>query len=183
MVNVSQGTMRNLARSSCSGTWSRLPIRYFDTHAHGDIMSVYTNDVDTLRQLMSQSIPQVINSSVTILTSFVSMLVLDVPLTLHHTGDDRCHALGHLQDCGKILHAILREQQKDLGIVNGYIEEMMDGQKVVKVFCHEEKEPGTVPRSQSGSCAESADKANTFSNITHARQREPWKLSAMCCAR
>ena len=81
MVNISQGTMRHL-REELFQHMESLPIRYFDTHAHGDIMSVYTNDVDTLRQLMSQSIPQVINSSVTIVTSFVSMLILDVPLTI-----------------------------------------------------------------------------------------------------
>ena len=81
MVNISQGTMRNL-RVELFRHMESLPIRYFDTHAHGDIMSIYTNDVDTLRQLMSQSIPQVINSGVTILTSFISMLVLDIPLTV-----------------------------------------------------------------------------------------------------
>ena len=81
MVNISQGTMRNL-RVALFQHMESLPIRYFDTHAHGNIMSVYTNDVDTLRQLMSQSIPQVINSGVTIVTSFVSMFILDIPLTI-----------------------------------------------------------------------------------------------------
>lgn len=132
MVNVSQGTMRNL-RIELFRHMESLPIRYFDTHAHGDIMSVYTNDVDTLRQLMSQSIPQVINSSVTILTSFVSMLVLDVPLTLITLA-----AIGVMLFVTSRIAAkssmYFARQQKDLGIVNGYIEEMMDGQKVVKVF-------------------------------------------------
>ena len=136
MVNVSQGTMRNL-RIELFRHMASLPIRYFDTHAHGDIMSVYTNDVDTLRQLMSQSVPQVINSSVTILTSFVSMLVLDVPLTLITLA-----AIGVMLFVTSRIAAkssmYFARQQKDLGIVNGYIEEMMDGQKVVKVFCHEE---------------------------------------------
>ena len=103
MVNISQGTMRNL-RVALFQHMESLPIRYFDTHAHGDIMSVYTNDVDTLRQLMSQSIPQVINSGVTILTSFVSMLVLDIPLTILTLVDDRRHGLCHLEDRGEVLH-------------------------------------------------------------------------------
>ena len=103
MVNVSQGTMRNL-RIELFRHMESLPIRYFDTHAHGDVMSVYTNDVDTLRQLMSQSIPQVINSSVTILTSFVEHAGAGCPVDPHHTGGNRSHALGHLPDCRKVLH-------------------------------------------------------------------------------
>ena len=163
MVNVSQGTMRNL-RIELFRHMESLPIRYFDTHAHGDIMSVYTNDVDTLRQLMSQSIPQVINSSVTILTSFVSMLVLDVPLTLITLA-----AIGVMLFVTSRIAAkssmYFARQQKDLGIVNGYIEEMMDGQKVVKVFCHEEKSLEQF-RILNNQLRESADKANTFSNIS-----------------
>ena len=159
MVNVSQGTMRNL-RIELFRHMESLPIRYFDTHAHGDIMSVYTNDVDTLRQLMSQSIPQVINSSVTILTSFVSMLVLDVPLTLITLA-----AIGVMLFVTSRIAAkssmYFAQQQKDLGIVNGYIEEMMDGQKVVKVFCHEEKSLEQF-RILNNQLRESADKANTM---------------------
>ena len=137
MVNVSQGTMRNL-RVELFRHMEALPIRYFDTHAHGDIMSVYTNDVDTLRQLMSQSIPQVINSGVTICTSFVSMLVLDVPLTFITLVMVLVMLFATSRIAAKS-SAYFAEQQRDLGAVNGYIEEMMDGQKVVKVFCHEEK--------------------------------------------
>ena len=137
MVNVSQGTMRHL-REELFQHMESLPIRYFDTHAHGDIMSVYTNDVDTLRQLMSQSIPQVINSSVTIVTSFVSMLILDVPLTIITLAIIGVMVFTTSKIAAKSSVYFAR-QQKDLGRVNGYIEEMMDGQKVVKVFCHENK--------------------------------------------
>ncbi len=113
-----------------------LPIRYFDTNAHGDIMSVYTNDVDTLRQLMSQSLPQMINSGVTIAATFVSMVALNIPLTLI-TLVMVGVMLFAASKLGGRSAAYFARQQKDLGRVNGYIEEMMDGQKVVKVFCHE----------------------------------------------
>ncbi len=179
MVNVSQGTMRNL-RIELFRHMESLPIRYFDTHAHGDIMSVYTNDVDTLRQLMSQSIPQVINSSVTILTSFVSMLVLDVPLTLITLA-----AIGVMLFVTSRIAAkssmYFAQQQKDLGIVNGYIEEMMDGQKVVKVFCHEEKSLEQF-RILNNQLRESADKANTFSNISMPINANLGNVSYVLCA-
>ena len=129
MVNVSQGTMRNL-RIQLFRHMESLPIRYFDTHAHGDIMSVYTNDVDTLRQLISQSIPQIINSLVTIVTSFASMLILDIPLTLLTLAMIGVMLAVTSRIAGKSAVYFAR-QQKDLGRVNGYIEEMMDGQKVV----------------------------------------------------
>lgn len=179
MVNVSQGTMRNL-RIELFRHMESLPIRYFDTHAHGDIMSVYTNDVDTLRQLMSQSIPQVINSSVTILTSFVSMLVLDVPLTLITLA-----AIGVMLFVTSRIAAkssmYFAQQQKDLGTVNGYIEEMMDGQKVVKVFCHEEKSLEQF-RILNNQLRESADKANTFSNISMPINANLGNVSYVLCA-
>ena len=179
MVNVSQDTMRNL-RIELFRHMESLPIRYFDTHAHGDIMSVYTNDVDTLRQLMSQSIPQVINSSVTILTSFVSMLVLDVPLTLITLA-----AIGVMLFVTSRIAAkssmYFARQQKDLGIVNGYIEEMMDGQKVVKVFCHEEKSLEQF-RILNNQLRESADKANTFSNISMPINANLGNVSYVLCA-
>ena len=179
MVNVSQGTMRNL-RIELFRHMESLPIRYFDTHAHGDIMSVYTNDVDTLRQLMSQSIPQVINSSVTILTSFVSMLVLDIPLTLITLA-----AIGVMLFVTSRIAAkssmYFAQRQKDLGIVNGYIEEMMDGQKVVKVFCHEEKSLEQF-RILNNQLRESADKANTFSNISMPINANLGNVSYVLCA-
>ena len=137
MVNVSQGTMKKL-RDQLFSHMESLPIRYFDTHAHGDIMSVYTNDVDTLRQLMSQSIPQVINSVITMATTAVSMLLLSPPLTVISLLMVCVMAFSASKIGGKS-GAYFSRQQKALGVVNGYIEEMMEGQKVVKVFCHEEK--------------------------------------------
>ena len=137
MVNVSQGTMKKL-RDQLFSHMESLPIRYFDTHAHGDIMSVYTNDVDTLRQLMSQSIPQVINSVITMATTAVSMILLSPPLTVISLLMVCVMAFSASKIGGKS-GAYFSRQQKALGVVNGYIEEMMEGQKVVKVFCHEEK--------------------------------------------
>ena len=137
MVNVSQGTMKKL-RDQLFSHMESLPIRYFDTHAHGDIMSVYTNDVDTLRQLMSQSIPQVINSVITMATTAVSMILLSPPLTVLSLLMVCVMAFSASKIGGKS-GAYFSRQQKALGVVNGYIEEMMEGQKVVKVFCHEEK--------------------------------------------
>ena len=179
MVNVSQGTMRNL-RVELFQHMESLPIRYFDTHAHGDIMSVYTNDVDTLRQLISQSIPQVINSSVTILTSFISMLVLDIPLTIVTLAMIGVMIFVTSKIAEKSA-AYFSRQQKNLGAVNGYIEEMMDGQKVVKVFCHEEKSLEQFRRLNQ-ELRESADKANTFSNITMPINGNLGNISYVLCA-
>ena len=137
MVKVSQATMKKL-RDQLFSHMESLPIRYFDTHAHGDIMSVYTNDVDTLRQLMSQSIPQVINSVITMATTAVSMILLSPPLTVISLLMVCVMAFSASKIGGKS-GAYFSRQQKALGVVNGYIEEMMEGQKVVKVFCHEEK--------------------------------------------
>ncbi len=179
MVNVSQGTMRNL-RIELFQHMESLPIKYFDTHAHGDIMSVYTNDVDTLRQLISQSIPQLINSVVTFLTSFISMLVLDIPLTLLTLAMIGVMLLVTTRIAGKSA-TYFAKQQKDLGAVNGYIEEMMDGQKVVKVFCHEEKSVEQFRRLNE-ELRESADKANTFSNITMPVNANIGNISYVLCA-
>lgn len=120
-----------------------LPIKYFDTHAHGDIMSVYTNDVDTLRQLFSQSIPQIINSAATLVATFISMIVLNIPLTIVTL----VMALVMLRVTtvfSGLSGKYFQKQQRDLGNVDGFIEEMMDGQKVVKVFCHCKGEPGRL---------------------------------------
>ena len=179
MVNVSQGTMRNL-RVELFRHMESLPVRYFDTHAHGDIMSIYTNDVDTLRQLMSQSIPQVINSGVTILTSFASMLVLDVPLTFLTLAMVGVMAFATSKIAEKS-SAYFAKQQKDLGAVNGYIEEMMEGQKVVKVFCHEEKSVEQFRRLNEA-LRDSADKANAFSNITMPVNMSLGNISYVLCA-
>lgn len=179
MVNVSQGTMRNL-RVELFQHMESLPIRYFDTHAHGDIMSIYTNDVDTLRQLISQSIPQLLNSFVTILTSFISMLVLDIPLTLLTLVMIGIMAFVTSKIAAKSA-VYFAKQQKDLGAVNGYIEEMMEGQKVVKVFCHETKSVEQFRRLNQ-ELRESADKANTFSNITMPVNMSLGNISYVLCA-
>ena len=179
MVNVSQGTMKKL-RIELFEHMESLPIRYFDTHAHGDIMSVYTNDVDTLRQLMSQSIPQVINSLVTVVTSFVSMLLLDIPLTLVTLAMVGVMLLVTSKLAGRSASYFSR-QQKDLGTVNGYIEEMMDGQKVVKVFCHEEKAIEQFKK-LNDLLRDSSDKANTFSNITMPVNANLGNISYVLCA-
>ena len=179
MVNISQGTMRNL-RVELFQHMESLPIRYFDTHAHGDIMSVYTNDVDTLRQLISQSIPQVINSLVTVITSFVSMLVLDIPLTLLTLAMIAVMLLVTSRIAGRSALYFSR-QQKDLGAVNAYIEEMMEGQKVVKVFCHEKKSIQQF-RKLNDALRDSADKANTFSNLTMPINANLGNISYVLCA-
>lgn len=179
MVNVSQGTMRNL-RVELFQHMESLPIRYFDTHAHGDIMSIYTNDVDTLRQLISQSIPQLLNSFVTILTSFISMMVLDIPLTLLTLVMIGIMAFVTSKIAAKSA-VYFAKQQKDLGAVNGYIEEMMEGQKVVKVFCHETKSVEQFRRLNQ-ELRESADKANTFSNITMPVNMSLGNISYVLCA-
>ena len=179
MVNISQGTMRNL-RVALFQHMESLPIRYFDTHVHGDIMSVYTNDVDTLRQLISQSIPQVINSSVTIVTSFASMFILDIPLTIITLVVIGVMVFATSKIAAKSSTYFAR-QQKDLGAVNGYIEEMMDGQKVVKVFCHEDKSLEQF-RKLNDELRESADKANTFSNISMPVNANLGNISYVLCA-
>lgn len=179
MVNVSQGTMRNL-RVELFQHMESLPIRYFDTHAHGDIMSIYTNDVDILRQLISQSIPQLLNSFVTILTSFISMMVLDIPLTLLTLVMIGIMAFVTSKIAAKSA-VYFAKQQKDLGAVNGYIEEMMEGQKVVKVFCHETKSVEQFRRLNQ-ELRESADKANTFSNITMPVNMSLGNISYVLCA-
>ena len=179
MVNISQGTMREL-RIQLFTHMESLPIRYFDTHAHGDIMSVYTNDVDTLRQLISQSIPQVINSSVTIVTTFVSMLVLDIPLTVATLAMVGVMIFTASKLGGKSA-VYYEKQQKDLGTVNGYIEEMMQGQKVVKVFCHEEKSLEQF-RKLNEELRESANNANKFANIMMPVNANLGNISYVICA-
>ena len=137
MINVTQGMMMNM-RNELFEHMEKLPIKYFDTHAHGDIMSIYTNDIDTLRQMISQSIPQIINSAITIVSVFVSMLILNIPLTIT-TLVMVSIMLGVTKKVAGFSGNFFVKQQRDLGKVNGFIEEMMDGQKVVKVFCHEEE--------------------------------------------
>ncbi|WP_416386785.1 ABC transporter ATP-binding protein [Blautia producta] len=179
MVYISQGTLRYL-RVDLFTHMESLPIKFFDTHAHGDIMSVYTNDVDTLRQLISQSIPQVVNSAVTIVITFVSMIVLDIPLTLLTLVMIGIMMITTKQLSGKS-GRYFGEQQKNLGRVNGYIEEMMEGQKVVKVFCHEEKSVKDF-RKLNEELRDSADKANTFANIMMPVNGNLGNISYVLCA-
>ena len=162
MINVTQGTLKNL-RNELFEHMERLPIRYFDTHAHGDIMSVYTNDIDTLRQMISMSIPQVVSSAFTIISVFISMLILSVPLTIV-TMIMVAVMVGCSKSAGGMSGKYFLKQQKNLGAVNGYIEEMMNGQKVIKVFCHEEESKENFKK-LNDKLFESADRANTYANI------------------
>ncbi len=162
MVTVSQGTLLRV-RTQLFERMERLPIRYFDQHAHGDIMSVYTNDTDTLRQLISQSIPQTISSAISVVSTFFSMLYLSIPLTLLSLLMVGVMLLTSAKIGGKSSRYFLA-QQRDLGKVNGYIEEMMEGQKVVKVFCHEEQNKHDF-KQLNDQLFDSAYSANKFANI------------------
>lgn len=179
MVNVTQGTLRNL-RNDMFTHMESLPIRYFDTHAHGDIMSIYTNDIDTLRQMISQSMPQFLSSVITIVSVFVSMLILNIPLTLV-----TLFMVGVMLYTTKFFAGTSSryfiKQQQDLGVVNGYIEEMMEGQKVVKVFCHEEESIKDF-NELNDKLFESANKANSFVNYLGPVNGQLGNLSYVACA-
>lgn len=179
MVNVTQGTLRNL-RNDMFTHMESLPIRYFDTHAHGDIMSIYTNDIDTLRQMISQSMPQFLSSVITIVSVFVSMLILNIPLTLV-----TLFMVGVMLYATKFFAGTSSryfiKQQQDLGVVNGYIEEMMEGQKVVKVFCHEEESIQDF-NELNDKLFESANKANCFVNYLGPVNGQLGNLSYVVCA-
>ena len=179
MVTVSQGTMKRL-RVQLFSHMESLPIKYFDTHAHDDIMSVYTNDVDTLRQLISQSIPQTINSVISLVSTLISMIVLDIPLTLVSL-----LMVGVMMfvtsKMSNLSGKYFMQQQKDLGAVNGYIEEMMEGQKVVKVFCHEEKSMEDFEKLNRQLC-DSARNANAVANIIMPINNNLGNISYVLCA-
>ncbi len=162
MVNVTQGTLKRI-RDDMFTHMERLPIKYFDTHAHGDIMSCYTNDTDTLRQMISQSIPQMLSSVITIVSTFISMIVLSIPLTLLIIVMVAV-MVGAVRKIGSQSGKYFIRQQKDLGVLNGYIEEMMEGQKVVKVFCHEEETKKKFYELNNG-LFDSAKNANIYANI------------------
>lgn len=162
MISVTQGVLKEI-RDKMFAHMEKLPIKYFDTHVHGDIMSCYTNDTDTLRQMISQSIPQMMSSSITIVSTFVSMLVLSVPLTLLIVLMVVCMVYVVRFIGGRSGMYFIR-QQKSLGALNGYIEEMMEGQKVVKVFCHEEESKEKFYR-LNDELFDSAKNAHTFANI------------------
>lgn len=179
MVNISQGTMQKL-RIDLFKNMESLPIKYFDTHSHGDIMSVYTNDVDTLRQLLSQSIPQVINSFVTWIATLVSMLSLNIPLTIISLLMSGI-MLAATKKLSTLSGAYFVRQQQDLGSVNGFIEEIMDGQKVIKIFCHEEQSKKDFSILNHKLC-HSADKANRYANILMPINANIGNLSYVLCA-
>lgn len=179
MVNVSQGTMRKF-RDELLANMESLPIKYFDTHAHGDIMSVYTNDVDTLRQLFSQSIPQIINSAATLVATLISMLVLNIPLTIVTLAMSLVMLKVTTVFSG-MSGKYFQKQQKDLGNVDGFIEEMMDGQKVVKVFCHEEQAVSDFKK-LNDQLRDSADKANRYANLLMPINANIGNLSYVLCA-
>ena len=162
MVNISQGTMLRL-RDDLFHKMEALPIQYFDTHAHGDIMSVYTNDVDTLRQMLSQSIPQIINSVLTMTATLVTMLVINPALTVISILT-AVVMLTVTANFSKLSGKYYVRQQQDLGTVDGFIEEMMDGQRVVKVFCHEQAAMEDFHKVNEA-LRHSSDKANGYANL------------------
>ena len=179
LINVGQGTLRNI-RNDLFEKMEALPIKYFDTHAHGDIMSIYTNDIDTLRQLISQSIPQLLNSVITVVSVFVCMLVLDIPLTIV-----TLLMVGLMLFATKKIGAqssrFFLAQQKSIGALNGCIEETMTGQKVVKVFCHEEESLKQF-NELNDQLFESAYQANRFANIMMPVNAQLGNLSYVVCA-
>lgn len=179
MIYVTQGTMRNL-RNDMFGKMEELPIKYFDTHAHGDIMSLYTNDIDTMRQMISQSIPQFLNSTITVVSVLASMFVLDVPLTLV-TLFMVAVMLFAVKKIGSQSSRFFLAQQKALGQLNGCIEETMTGQKVVKVFCHEEESIAEFNQLNDQLC-DSSCQANMFANIMGPVNAQLGNLSYVICA-
>ena len=179
MIYVTQGCLRDL-RNELFEHMQKLPIKYFDTHAHGDIMSVYTNDIDTLRQMVSQSIPQVVNSFVTIVSVFTSMIILSVPLTFVTLLMVVVMLFATKYAAGNSGKYFVKQQQ-NLGKVNGFIEEMMNGQKVVQIFCREEENKRRFKELNDELC-ESADKAHTFTNILGPINAQLGNISYVLCA-
>ncbi len=179
MVYVTQGTLRTL-RVDMFSHMEKLPIRYFDTHAHGDIMSTYTNDIDTLRQMISQSIPQFINSAITIVNVLIYMIILNIPLTILTLVMVAIMLYITKKLAGKS-GSYFMAQQRDIGTVNGYIEEMMNGQKVVKVFCHEEESIKDF-NALNDQLFDSAYNANKFANILMPVNAQIGNISYVLCA-
>jgi ATP-binding cassette subfamily B protein len=179
MVNVSQGTLRNL-RNDLFTHMESLPIKYFDTHSHGDIMSIYTNDIDTLRQMISQSMPQLLTSVITIVSVFISMVMLSLPLTFVTIVVVAIMLLTTGRVAG-LSSKYFVAQQKNIGALNGYIEEMMEGQKVVKVFCHEEKSKEQF-NELNEKLFQSAFNAGQFSNIIGPINAQLGNVSYVLCA-
>lgn len=179
MIYVSQGTIKNL-RVELFSHMQDLPIRYFDSHAHGDIMSIYTNDIDTLRQLISQSLPQILNSAITVVSVFVSMVILNIPLTILTIVMVIVTTVVTKKFAGFSSRYFLA-QQRDLGKVNGFIEEMLNGQKVVKVFTHEQENNEAFDKIND-ELFESAYNANMYSNMLGPVNAQIGNLSYVLCA-
>lgn len=179
MIYVSQGTIKNL-RVELFSHMQDLPIRYFDSHAHGDIMSIYTNDIDTLRQLISQSLPQILNSAITVVSVFVSMVILNIPLTILTIVMVIVTTVVTKKFAGFSSRYFLA-QQRDLGKVNGFIEEMLNGQKVVKVFTHEQENIEAFDKIND-ELLESAYNANMYSNMLGPVNAQIGNLSYVLCA-
>lgn len=179
MIYITQGTLRNL-RIELFTKMERLPVKYFDTHSHGDIMSIYTNDIDTLRQMISQSIPQLFSSVITIVSVFISMVILSIPLTVLTLVMVVIMIFATAKVAGKS-GSYFVEQQKNLGILNGQIEEMMEGQKTVKVFCHEEESKEQFDK-MNEALFSSANRANAFVNILGPINMQLGYLSYVLCA-
>ena len=179
MIYVSQGTIKNL-RVELFSHMQDLPIRYFDSHAHGDIMSIYTNDIDTLRQLICQSLPQILNSAITVVSVFVSMVILNIPLTVLTIVMVIVTTVVTKKFAGFSSRYFLA-QQRDLGKVNGFIEEMLNGQKVVKVFTHEQENIEAFDKIND-ELFESAYNANMYSNMLGPVNAQIGNLSYVLCA-
>ena len=179
MVRVTQGTLRDL-RDDMFTHMEGLPIKYFDTHSHGDIMSIYTNDTDTIRQMVSQSMPQVFNSAITVVSVFISMVILSVPLTIVTLVMVAVMLVVTARTAG-ISGRYFLQQQRDIGKVNGFIEEMMEGQKVVKVFCHEEENIQKF-NELNENLYHSADRANYLVNIVGPVNMQLGNVSYVVCA-
>ena len=179
MAVISQGTLKKI-RIQLFSKMESLPIKYFDTTPHGDIMSVYTNDVDTLRQLIGQSVPQLVNSTVTIVITFISMVCLNISLTILTL----CMVAVMLvvaSKLGGMAGVYFMKQQSNLGKVNAYIEEMMEGQKVVKVFCHENENIEQF-RKINQELRESTKNANKVANILMPVNGNLGNISYVLCA-
>lgn len=179
MVLITQGMMRNF-RNEMFIHMESLPISYFDQHSHGDIMSMYTNDIDTLRQMVNQSIPQLINSAITIVSVLISMIILSVPLTIL-TLIMVAIMLFVSARVASLSGSNFVGQQRALGNVNGYIEEMMDGQKVVKVFCREEATLEEFKR-RNDELFHNANLANRYANVLGPINGNLGNISYVLCA-
>ena len=179
LIYISQGTIMDM-RNSLFEHMQDLPIRYFDTHSHGDIMSVYTNDIDTLRQMISQSIPQLINSAITVVSVLIFMIILNVPLTMLTLVMVAITTFVTKTFAGRSSRYFLA-QQKDIGKVNGFIEEMLNGQKVVKVFTHEEENIKTF-NEINDQLFDSAYNANCYANYLGPINAQIGNVSYVLCA-